>query len=142
AFLFLLVGMSVPVYQRVFLSNPTLRRFREARKAAAGRISEAETALARSDVGRAGGTLGRALQSYLAAKLNLEEGAISLRTASDMLQDRKVPTATIDHMKHLWNILDLYQFAPAQSQPEEIRQSLTEFKGLVANLEKEILWRV
>ena len=141
AFLILIISGTIPVYERVFLSNPARQRFREAKKEAGSLLKTTEAALVRSDVTQAGSSLSRALQVYVAAKLGLEESGVSLRAATESLQERRIPTVTIEKMKQLWNTLDLFQFAPAQARAEDIRQSAGELKELIVSLEKEIQWR-
>ncbi len=140
ALLGLMASACVPLYRRILLSNPKRRRFQEARKLAHQRIKEAEASLNRSDAIQASRLLNRALQGYLAAKFDMEESGLSLRTAIEILTTRPKTVSSAEKVKTLWNHLDKVQFAPAQTRPEEIQQSIGELRVLIAKLDKDIEW--
>jgi hypothetical protein len=131
----------IPLYRRLFLSDPVRLRFREAPRRLQQSCKQAESALGRSEAGIAGGILARGLQDYLAAKLGWPEGEVSLRATLDALRERRVPEATIESVKQLWNSLDAFQFAPSQARMEDARACLASVRDALPRFEREIPWK-
>jgi hypothetical protein len=141
AFLALVGSGLLPLYRRLFLSDPDRVRFRNARSQAGAHLKEAEAALARAEGGPAGRALSQSLQVYLAGKLGLPEGGLSLRSVAEELTARGIAAPRIEKVRELWDSFDRFQFAPARVRPEDVRVSLDALRELIAGLEREIPWK-
>ncbi len=122
----------IRLYQRLFLSDRAAARFKNAKGTALIRLAKADKADA----------MAQTLQDYLADKLNLESRELSLRSAQEKLRTRSVSAHTLEKIRSLWETLDLYRFAPAQTRTDDVSQAKIALGQLIEGLEKEILWKV
>ncbi len=138
-----LVGLGglARLYHRFFLSNTGLSRFRRAREQALSAMKKTEDYLSKNDIRGAGGHLSNVLQDFLAAKLGIEKRSLSLREIIDRLKLRGLVGHTGEKLRNIWETLDLYQFAPAQVRPEEVRTALRTVEHVIDEVEREILWK-
>ena len=134
-------GALVRLYYRLFLSNTTLYRFRKAREHAAVDLKKTEDYLNINDIRGAGGHLADVLQDYLSAKVGIEKRRQSLREIIDGLKSRGLVSHTGEKVRNIWETLDLYQFAPAQVRPEEVRSSMQTVEHVIDEVEREITWK-
>src|SRR5207249_1006989 len=81
-------GALARLYQRLFLSNTALYRFRKAHEQALASLKKTEEYLAQNDIRAAGNHLANVLQDFLAAKLGIEKRIFSLREIVDRLKPR------------------------------------------------------
>jgi len=129
------------VYQKVFLINSPRNRFKNAVPRALVALSGAEKALAQNQVKEAAGFISEGLHRYLADKLGHEAGTLALKQAQDALRDKGVHAHDVEKVRNLWEMLDLFEFAPTQTRPEEILQAIRTFRHVVEESEKETPWK-
>ena len=139
--LLLLAGGIVRLYRALFLSNTRLTDFRNAKAEALARLAEAQSALDQSKVKDAASLLAEALHEFLSAKLSTDRQTISLKETLEMLKERGVHPHDTEKVRNLWETLDLFQFAPAQVRPDELRQSLRTMEHVIEEVEKDVLWK-
>ncbi len=137
---FLALGGLVRLYYRLFMSNTALYRFRKAREQSVVAIRKTEDFLSKNDIKGAGGHLADVLQDFLAAKLGVENKSLSLREIVERLKSRGLLSHTGEKVRNIWETLDLYQFAPAQVRPEEVRAAMQTVEHVIEEVEKEIQW--
>ncbi len=142
-FLAVLLGLGglARLYHRLFLSNTALYRFRRAHEQALAAVKKTEDYLSKSDIKRAGGHLANVLQDFLAAKLGIERRSLSLREIIERLKSRGLLSHTGEKLRNIWETLDLYQFAPAQVRPEEVRAAMRTVEHVMDEVEREIVWK-
>jgi len=140
-FIVLLGALVVRLYQKVFLVNSPRNRFKNAGPRARVAITSAEKSAAKNEIRDAAGFLAQGLHHYLADKLNLNARTLSLKQAQDTLRDRGVHVHDTEKVRNLWEMLDLFEFAPTQVRPEEIQQAVRTFQHIVDELEKDITWK-
>jgi len=140
-FLLLALGGLLRLYQKLFLSNTRLTRFRGARANALLSAQQAQGAMERLQTREAAGLLADALQGYLAAKLGADRQTLSLKEVLAELKAHGVHSHDTEKVRNLWETLDLFQFAPAQVRPDELRQALRTLEHVVDELEKDIPWK-
>jgi hypothetical protein len=138
---FLGLGGLAKLYNRLFLSDTTLYRFRKAREQSSAALKKTEEFLAKNDIKGAGGNLADVLQDFLAAKLGVENRSFSLREIVERLKSRGLVSHTGEKVRNIWETLDLYQFAPAQVRPEEVRSAMETVEHVIEEVEKEISWK-
>lgn len=142
-FLLLVGGFGLfRLYQKIFLSNTRLTRFKTARPQAQTLLAKADDAINRSQAKEAAGYLADALQGFLVAKLARDGQALALREAVEALKTKGMHAHNSEKVRNLWETLDLYQFAPTQVRPEELRQSRRTLEHILDELDKEIQWKV
>ena len=129
------------LYYRLFMSNTVLFRFRKAREQAQAGLKKTEAYLDKNDIRGAGNHLANVLQDFLAAKLGIERRTLSLRNIVERLRSRGMAVHTGEKVRNIWETLDLYQFAPAQVRPEEVRASLRTLEHVIDEVEREITWK-
>lgn len=141
--IFLLLGGFglVRLYRHWFLSDSKLTRFRTARADATALMTKADDAIHRSQAKEAASLLADALQGYLSAKLLAEGKAMALKEAMESLRGRGLHAHDTEKVRNLWETLDLFQFAPTQVRPEELRQARRSLDHIMEELEKEISWK-
>jgi hypothetical protein len=137
----LALGALAKLYHRLFLSDARLFRFRKAREQALSDLKRTEDYLVKNDIRGAGGHVGDVLQDYLAAKLGVEKRRQSLREIIEGLKSRGLLSHTGEKVRNIWETLDLYQFAPAQVRPEEVRSSMQTVGHVIDEVEREIIWK-
>ncbi len=137
----LALGGAARLYFRLFMSNTALYRFRKAFERAQGDIRKTEECLSRRDMKGAGSHLANVLQEYLAAKLGIGTRTRSLKQIVDALKARGLSDHSGEKIRNIWETLDLYQFAPAQVQAEDIRSSLERVSHVLEEVEKEVQWK-
>jgi hypothetical protein len=135
------LGALARLYHLLFLSDTRLYRFRRAREEAMLAIKKTEDYLSKNDIRGAGGFLADVLQDYLAAKLGVEKRRQSLREIIENLKSRGLVPHTGEKVRNIWETLDLYQFAPAQVRPEEVRSSMQTVDHVIDEVEREITWK-
>lgn len=136
----LALGGLVKLYFRLFMSNTALYRFRKAHERAVAAIQKTEEHLSKNDIKGAGGHLADTLQDFLAAKLGVDNRAFSLKDIVERLKSRGLVSHTGEKVRNIWETLDLYQFAPAQVRPEEVRAAMETVGHVMEEIEKEIMW--
>ena len=104
-------------------------------------LKKTEDYLTKNDIKRAGGHLADVLQDYLAAKLGIDNRSLSLRDIVERLKSRGLVNHSGEKVRNIWETLDLFQFAPAQVRPEEVRASMQTVEHVIDELEKEIQWK-
>lgn len=129
------------LYLRLFHSNLALTRFRAAKEQAESLVLQAEEAIGRSEIKKSAELLADALHGYLASKLAVEERELSLKTAIEKLRSRGVHSHDTEKVRNLWEMLDLFQFAPTQVRPDEVRQAARTLKHVIDEVEKDVLWK-
>ncbi len=129
------------LYSLFFLSNTALARFEQAREETEKLMLSADGDLGRSDIKKSSETLGHALHAYLAAKLVTPESELSLKLALEKLRARGLHSHDTEKVRALWETFDLFQFAPTQVRPEEVRKSILTFRHLLDVVEKDVLWK-
>ncbi len=137
----LLAGVLVRFYFRLFMSNTAFYRYRKALPRAKTDIQRTEEFLAGKDIKGASSHLANVMQDYLAAKLGIEKRTQSLRQIVEGLKARGLSGHSGEKIRNLWETMDLYQFAPAQAQPEDLRASMERAMHVMEEVEKEIQWK-
>jgi len=140
AFLLGVAGL-VRLYGRLYRSNTPLSRFRKANEQARASLQKTEDFLSKNDIKGAGGHVADALQDFLAAKLGVENRSLSLKEIVERLKSRGLVSHTGEKVRNIWETLDLYQFAPAQVRPEEVRAAMQTVQHVIDEVEKEISWK-
>jgi hypothetical protein len=123
------------------MSNTDLYRFRRAHEQARAALKKTEDYLVKNDIKGAGNHLANALQDYLAAKLGIQKRSLSLREIIDRLRARGLVGHTGEKLRNIWETLDLFQFAPAQVRPEEVRAAMQTVEHVIEEVEREIQWK-
>lgn len=141
SFLFAAGSGLIPLYRKVFLSNPALLRFRHAREEIGKTMQKAEEAMGRANVKGAAELLSDGFQDYLAAKLLLDIQGIALKDVLATMRDQGLNAHLAEKVRNLWETLDLYRFAPAQVRAEEIKQTRQSMDYLIGQLEEAIPWK-
>jgi hypothetical protein len=136
-----LLGGLARLYHRLFLSNTALHHFRRAREQALLGLKKTEPYLSKNDIRGAGGHLANVLQDFLAAKLGIENRSLSLKDIIERLKSRGLVSHTGEKLRNIWETLDLYQFAPAQVRPDEVRASIQTVEHVIDEVEREVLWK-
>jgi len=136
-----LIGAGVRIYQRVFLSVNPRNRFKNAAPRAWSAIADSEKALAKNEMRDAAGHIAQGLHEYLADKLNLNPRTLALKQAQDALRDRGVHSHDTEKVRNLWEMLDLFAFAPTQVRPDDIQQAQRTFRHVIEELEKDVSWK-
>src|SRR5262249_18417919 len=121
--------------------NTLFYRFRKAREHAFDALKKTEDYLSRNDIKGAGGNLADSLQDFLSAKLGIERRSMSLREIVDGLRSRGLVGHTGEKLRNIWETLDLYQFAPAQVRPDEVRTAMRTVEHVIDEVEGEIKWK-
>lgn len=129
------------LYTFFFLSNVVLSRFRAAHATAQAAARQAETALDQAQTKKSAELLSDALRAYLAAKVSMGDQEISLKSALEQLRSRGMVAHDTEKVRNLWETLDLFQFAPTQVRPEELRQVLRTFEHVIDEVEKAVPWK-
>jgi len=129
------------LYRRLFHSNQTLMRFKAAKGQAESLVLQAEEAIGRSEIKKSAELLADGLHGFLASKLAVEERELSLKEAIEKLRSRGVHSHDTEKVRNLWEMLDLFQFAPTQVRPEEVRQAIRTLKHVIDEVEKDVLWK-
>lgn len=129
------------LYFKLFLSDNALYRFRKAKETALARLNETDGLLAKKDFRAAGNLVANTLQDFMAAKLGVERRSQSLKEIIERLRASGLSEHTAQKIRNLWETLDLFQFAPAQVQDEEIRSASRTAGHVIEEVEKEILWK-
>src|SRR5262249_30950385 len=119
----LVAGGLVRLYRFFFLSHTAHYRFRKAFETAEASLEKTDEYLAKNDIRNAGNHLANVLQDYLAAKLGVAKRILSLREIVDRLKPRGLVPHSAEKLRNIWETLDLFQFAPAQVRPEELRSA-------------------
>ena len=129
------------LYHRLFLSNTAFYRFRKAHEQALLSLKKTDAYLAKNDIRAAGNHLANVLQDFLAAKLGIEKRIFSLREIVDRLKPRGLVPHTAEKLRNIWETLDLFQFAPAQVRPEEVRSATQTVEHVMEEVERQIVWK-
>jgi hypothetical protein len=129
------------LYHLLFLSNTTLYRFRKAYEWSKVALKKTEEHLAKNDIKGAGSHLANVLQDYLGAKLGIQKRSLSLKEIVERLKSRGLVGHTGEKLRNIWETLDLFQFAPAQMRPEEVRAAMQTVEHVIDEVEREILWK-
>lgn len=137
----LAAGGLIRLYQRLFLSNSALYRFKKAKETAFTRIAALEGFLSRHDTRGATSLVANVLQDFMAAKLGVERRSQSLKEIVEGLRSQGLSPHTAEKVRSVWETLDLFQFAPAQVQDEELRAASRKTTHVIEEVEKEILWK-
>ena len=119
------------------MSNTALYRFRKARERSVAAVLKTEDYLSKNDIKGAGGHLADVLQDFLAAKLGVEYRTLSLKEIVERLKSRGLLGHTGEKVRNIWETLDLYQFAPAQVRPEEVRAAMETVGHVIEEVERE-----
>ena len=135
------LGGMARLYHRLFRSNTILYRFRRAHELALQAVKKTDDYLFKADIKGAGGHLANVLQDFLAAKLGIERRSLSLREIIERLKSRGLLSHTGEKLRNIWETLDLYQFAPAQVRPEEVRAAIRTVEHVMDEVEREIVWK-
>ncbi len=138
---FISLGALARLYFRLFMSNTALYRFRKGREQAIASLKKTEEFLNQNDIKGAGEHLADTLQDFLAAKLGIENRTLSLREIVERLKSRGLVSHTGEKVRNIWETLDLYQFAPAQVRPDEVRAATQTVEHVIEEVEKEIVWK-
>jgi hypothetical protein len=135
------LGLLARLYHRFFRSNTTVYRFRKAKEKALADAKETEAYLSKKDVKAASSHLANLLQDFMAAKLGVDRRSQSLKQIVEGLKRYGLSSHTGEKVRSVWETLDLYQFAPAQVQEEELRSALGSVTHVIEEVEKEITWK-
>ena len=135
------LGGAARLYYQFFMANTVLYRFRKAHERALSATGKVEDYLAKNDIRGAGGYLANVLQDYLAAKLGIENRSAALRDVVERLRSRGLVGHTGEKLRNIWEMLDLFQFAPAQVQASEVRAAKETVSHVIDEVEKEITWK-
>jgi hypothetical protein len=131
----------VRLYHFLFLSNTALYRFRKAYEQSMTGLKKTEDYLAKNDIKGAGSHLANVVQDYLAAKLGIQKRSLSLREIIERLKSRGLVGHTGEKLRNIWETLDLFQFAPAQMRPDEVRAAMQTAEHVIDEVEREITWK-
>ncbi len=137
----LAAGILFKLYERLFLSDRKLWRFKTALSRAVLTRRKSEKAMDENQIQAAAGLLSDTLHDYLADKLSLDSAGLPLRTVMDELRARGLPVHTIEKVRNLWETIDLFEFAPAQVRVDELRQVDRTLEHVIEELEKQIPWK-
>ena len=104
-------------------------------------LKKTEDYLAKNDIKGAGSHLANVLQDYLGAKLGIQKRSLSLKEIVERLKSRGLVGHTGEKLRNIWETLDLFQFAPAQMRPEEVRAGMQTVEHVIDEVEREIQWK-
>lgn len=137
--IFVLIGALV-YQQRLnkFSGNVAYARFKRANRIATERLKQAKKHMSIETQKKFYAEISKALLSFLANKLNLDEAGIMMDQVQSLLQERKVPEETIHLYLDCLQICDFQRFAPASATPEEMKNFYTQARSAIANLQKII----
>ncbi len=129
------------LYQKLFLSDSKLYRFKRGKDTALLKMKDVEAYLSRRDIKGATTQVANVLQDFMAAKLGVERRSQSLKEIVAGLGPLGLSSHTAQKVRSVWETLDLFQFAPAQVQDEEVRSAARSAIHVIEEVDKEISWK-
>lgn len=120
-------------------ADPRGRRFRDARRRAEERL-KAASALPDAEAAKAAAHADEALAAFVADKLDVPSGGLTLKTAVDGLKSLRRPPAeaTLARLRAAWEEADLRRFAPGGVDGSDARRFADEIADLIRTLDQEI----
>jgi len=113
-------------------------RSKMANRIANDRLKSAKKYLAENTQKEFYAEISRALFSFLANKLNLDEAGIMTDQIKTLLKEKGVKETTIDLYLNCIQMCDFQRFAPSNSKIEEMKKFYHQAKTAIVNLQREL----
>jgi len=136
----LLANMGALVYRRKRESrwrDTAGFRFRQAPRVAARHLRETRKFLKAGEREKFFEALTKSLHTYLADKLNLSAGGLTVRVIEEALSEKKISTVTMEGVKSCLDHIDLARFGRHELTTEEMERLNSECRQMITMLEKE-----
>ncbi len=137
----LLVMIGAIYYRRrmeVFSENVAYARSRRASRIATDRLKNARKLLAENTQKEFYAEISRAIMSFVANKLNLDEAGIMTGEVQNLLRNKKVNETTVQQYLDCLQTCDFQRFAPSNASLEEMKKFYNEAKNVITNLQKAL----
>ncbi|MBN2091129.1 protein BatD [candidate division KSB1 bacterium] len=120
----------------VFSENVAYARSRRASRIATDRLKAARKFLAENTQKEFYAEVSKAILSFVANKLNLDEAGIMSGEVQNQLRLKNVSEATIQQYQNCLQTCDFQRFAPSNANFDEMKNFYNEAKNVITNLQK------
>lgn len=137
-----LLVMAGAIYYRrrldVFSENVAYARSRRASRIATDRLKNARKFLTEKTQKEFYAEISKAILSFVANKLNLDEAGIMTGEVQKRLSNKKVTESTIQQYLNCLQTCDFQRFAPSNANLETMKKFYNEAKDVITNLQKAL----
>ncbi|MCI0512231.1 BatD family protein [candidate division KSB1 bacterium] len=137
-----LIGLGVAIAYRQhrdkLSDDRAYARFRKASNLANQRLKNAKKVLNEATQKEFYAEVARALLSFVANKLNLDEAGMMSDQVTQLLESRRVPAKTIQQYLTCLQTCDYQRFAPATARIEEMKQFYEQARVAITDLQKAL----
>lgn len=124
--------------QNKFSENVAYARYKKANKVASERLKLAKKLMSENRQKEYYAEVSRALLSFLANKLNLDEAGIMTSQVEKLLSERHIKPEIINDYLACLQTCDFQRFAPTNTSLEEMKKFYNEARSAIANLQKAL----
>jgi hypothetical protein len=137
-----LIMMAVAIFYRrrmdVFSENVAYARSRRASRIATDRLKGARKFLAENTQKEFYAEVSKAILSFVANKLNLDEAGIMSGEVQNRLRNKNVSESIIQQYQDCLQTCDFQRFAPSNANLEEMKKFYNEAKNVITALQKAL----
>lgn len=122
----------------VFSENVAYARSRRASRLATDRLKGARKFLAETTQKEFYAEVSKAILSFVANKLNLDEAGIMSGEVQNRLRNKNVSASTIQQYQDCLQTCDFQRFAPSNANLEEMKKFYNDAKNVITTLQKAL----